>query len=128
MKSSRGFSLIEIVVSVFIVGVMLIMLQAVMHSGVLVRNSKSRGVALAIARNELEILRAGGYATLPPSGTFSDILMSTLPPFATTTRTVSIYDAQTKQVSVSVVWRDAGSPASSTVSLSTLITQTGGLP
>lgn len=128
MNASRGFSLIEIVVSVFIVGVMLIMLQAVMHSGVLVRTSKSQGIALAIARNELESLRAGGYAALPPSGTFPDSLMNTLPPFATTTLTVSDYNAKTKQVSVSVVWRDAGSPASSTVSLSTLITQTGSLP
>lgn len=125
---TRGFSLIEISVSIFIVGVMLIMLQAVVRSGTLVRMSKSQGIALAIARNKLENVRVGGYATLPPSGTFSDSLMSALPPLATTTLTVSVYNAQTKQVSVRVVWRDSGATASSTVSLSTLITQTGGLP
>lgn len=128
MNASRGFSLIEISVSIFVVGVMLLMLQSVVHSGALVRMSKSQGIALAIARNKLENVRVGGYATLPPSGTFSDSLMSALPPLATTTLTVSVYNAQTKQVSVSVVWRDSGATASSTVSLSTLITQTGGLP
>lgn len=128
MNASRGFSLIEISVSIFVVGVMLLMLQSVVHSGALVRISKSQGIALAIARNKLENVRVDGYAALPPSGTFSDSLMSTLPPLATTTLVVSAYNAQTKQVSISVVWRDPGSPASSTVSLSTLITQTGGLP
>lgn len=128
MNASRGFSLIEISVSIFIVGVMLLMLQSVVRSGTLVRMSKSQGIALAIARNKLENVRVDGYATLPLSGSFSDSLMSTLPPLATTTLTVSVYNAQTKQVFVSVVWRDSGATASSTVSLSTLITQTGGLP
>lgn len=128
MNTSRGFSLVEISVTIFIVGVMLLMLQSIVHSGVLVRISKGQGIALAVARNKLESLRVGGYAALPSNGTFSDSLMSTLPPLATTTLTVSVYNAKTKQVFVSVVWRDSGSTASSTVSLSTLITETGGLP
>lgn len=128
MNSVRGFSLIEVIISIFIMGVMLLLMQAVILSGVLVRTSKNQGVALAIARNELESLRTGGYATLPANGSFSDILLSTLPRAATTTLTTSAYNAKTKQVSVSVVWLEPGSTASSTVSLSTLITQTGGLP
>lgn len=128
MNLPRGFSLVEVIVSLFMVSVMLLLLQAVVHSGVLVRIAKNHGIALAIVRNELEILRAGGYATLPPNGSFSDILLSTLPTAATTTLTVSAYNAKTKQVSASVVWLDPGSTASSTVSLVTLITQTGGLP
>lgn len=128
MNSARGFSLIEVIVSIFIVGVILLMVQAVARSSVLVRTSKNQGIALAIARNELEGLRAGGYATLPSSGSFSDSLLSALPSAATTTLAVSAYNAKTAQVTVSVVWRDPGSAASSTVSLSTLITQTGGLP
>ncbi len=125
---ARGFSLIEVVVSLFIMSVMLLLLQSVIRSGVLVRTSKSQGIALSIARNKLESLRGGGYAALPPNGSFPDSLMSTLPPGATTTLTVSAYNAKTAQVTVGVVWLDAGASASSTVSLSTLITQTGGLP
>ncbi len=107
---------------------MLLLLQAVIRSSVLVRTSKNQGIALAIARNELESLRIGGYATLPSSGSFLDSLVGTLSPFATTTLTVSAYNAKTKQVTVNVIWRDSGSTSSSTVSLGTLITQTGGLP
>ncbi len=123
-----AFSLIEVIVAIFIMGVMLLMLQSVVRSGVLVRASKSDGIALAIARNELESLRDGGYANLPASGSFYDSLLSSLPPAATTTLAVSSFNAKTAQVIVSVIWRDTGTTASSTVSLSTLITQVGGLP
>ncbi len=128
MTAMRGFSLIEIVISLFIIGVILVLMHAVIQSSSLIRTTKNQGIALSIARNEIESLRAGGYATLPASGTFSDSLISTLPALATTTRTVSVYDAKTKQVTASVIWRDAGANASSTVSLSTLITSVGGLP
>ncbi len=115
-------------VAVLIVGVMLLLLEAVTRSGTLVRISKNQGIALSIARNKLESLRIVGYSAVPISGSFTDSLMSTLPPYATTTLYVSEYNEETKQVTVSVIWRDPGSTASSTVSLSTLITETGGLP
>jgi len=127
MKTARGFSFIEIIVSIFIMSIILLLLQPVIRSGVLVRAAKDQGIALAIARNELEILRASGYATLPSSGSFSDDLLGTLPQ-ATTTLAISVYNAKTKQVAVSVLWQEPGSTASSTVSLTTLVTQTGGLP
>ena len=128
MPLPRGFSLVEVTVSIFIVGVMLILLQAVVHSGVLVRTAKNQGVALSIARNELEKVRAGGYASIPPSGSFSDTLMSALPIAATATIATSTYNAKTQQVTISVVWLETGAAASTTVSLTTLITQIGGLP
>ncbi|MFA5744632.1 MAG: prepilin-type N-terminal cleavage/methylation domain-containing protein [Candidatus Paceibacterota bacterium] len=128
MKSPNGFSLIEIIISIFIIGSMLILLQAIIHSDILVKNSKNQGVALAIARNELESLRAGGYTILPQSGSFSNDLLNTLPVGATATFTISTYNEKTKQVSVNVIWMEPGYTASSTVSLSTLITDSGGLP
>lgn len=128
MKVFRGFSFIEVIVSIFIVSVILLLLQAVIQSSILIRTSKSQGIALSIARNKLEDLRTSGYVTLPGNGSFSDSLLGTLPTAATTTLTVSVYNAKTKHVSVSVIWLEPGSTASSTVSLSTLITQTGGLP
>ncbi len=128
MSSARGFSLVEVTVSILIMSVMFLLLQAVIRSSVLVRTSKNQGIALAIASNKIESLRIGGYATLPSGGSFSDSLISTLPRAATTTLAISAYNAKTKQVSVSVIWLDSGSTASSTVSLSTLITETGGLP
>jgi len=128
MLPARGFTLVEVLVSIFLVGIMFVIFQSVLNTSVFVRTSKNQGIALSIVRNKLEGLRASGYAALPSSGSFSDTLMSTLPPAATTTLTVTAYNAKVKQVAVSVVWRDAGSTASSTVSLTTLIAQTGGLP
>lgn len=127
MRTSRGFTFIEVIVAIFFVGIALIVLQSIIQSSVLVRTARDQGIALAIVRNELESLRMSGYASLPPSGSFSDSLVSTLPN-ATTTLIVSDYNAKTKQVTASVIWQEAGSAASSTVSLSTLITKTGGLP
>lgn len=127
MNPPRGFSLIEIIVSIFIVGIMLTLLQAVIRSGVIAKTSKSQGIALSIVRNEIENLRVNGYNAIPSSGTFSDSLLNTLPS-ATTSLLVSDYNDKTKQVTAQVQWQDAGSVASSTVSLSTLITQVGGLP
>lgn len=123
----RGFSLIECIVSILMVSIMLILLQAVIQNGVLARSAKNQGIALAIARNELETLRNIGYDNLPPSGSFADSLLDMLPA-ATTTRAVSDYNAKTKQVTVHVIWKDPGLAASSTVFLSTLITKIGGLP
>jgi prepilin-type N-terminal cleavage/methylation domain-containing protein len=127
MRTSRGFSLIEIVISIFIVSVMLLLLQAVVRSGVVARATGHRGVALTIAHSEIERLRAGGYASLPPSGSFSDSLLASLPE-GSATLAVSTYDAQTKQVVVQVLWQEPIFSASSTVSLTTLVTETGGLP
>jgi len=125
---SRGFSLVEVLVSIFIIGVILIMVQAVAQSSVLVLTTKSQAIALSIARTELENVRGGGYTTLPTSGPFTNDLLSSLPTAATATLTVSAYNAKTAQVTATVTWQDPGTTAPSTVSLSTLITQTGGLP
>ncbi len=127
MRASRGFTLIEVIVSIFFIGIALVLLQSIIQSSTLVRTSKDQGIALAIARNELEGLRMNGYASLPPSGSFSDSLASTLPD-ATTTLAVSAYNPKTDLVTVEVAWQETGIAASSTVSLSTLVTQTGGLP
>ena len=127
MRWVCGFSLIEIVVSLAIFSALLILLQAVIRDGTLVRTSKNQGIALSIARTKLESLRSDGYVALPASGSFSDSLLDTLPQ-ATTTLTVSTYNAKTKQITVRVLWQETGRTASSTVSLSTLITETGGLP
>jgi len=94
----------------------------------LLERQKIKALRLQLPRNELENLRGSGYTALPSSGSFPNSLLGTLPPVATTTLTVNAYNEKTKQVTVHVIWKDPGTAASSTVSLSTLITQTGGLP
>lgn len=126
-RPHRGFSLLEVVVSVFIIGMMLLLLQAIARSGALIHNSRNKTVALTIARNEIDVLRSGGYAALPSQTTFYDALVSSLPS-ATTTLSITAYNTTTKQVVVGVRWQEPGLTASSSLSLTTLITQNGGLP
>ena len=123
----RAFSLIEVVIALGIFGMLLLMLVAIGRTTPLTRISHDQDIALRIAQNELESLRGGGYGSLPMTGSFSDPLLSSLP-FGGAALTVSTFGTTTKQVTVTVSWKDASASSTQSVSLSTLITQTGGLP
>ena len=124
-KAVRGFTLIEVTVSIFIIGIILVAFSMLFTAAHVNRVTQDEDLALKIASNEIEALRAGGYATLPGSGPFTDSELSSLTG-GTGAVTVSSYDAKTKKTDVSVSWigPDAGTH---TVALTTLVTETGGL-
>ena len=122
----RGFSIIEIVISIFIIAMMLLLLEAVLHGIPLIKLARDQDIALKIAGNEIEGLRAGGYDALPATGSFSDSLLSSLAS-STAQVTVSVYNTTTKQVTATVAWREQGESTDRQMVLSTLITQVGGL-
>jgi len=122
----RGFSLIEVVLAIGLVGTILIVFQAVLTSQGLVRTTAFEGTALKIAQSQLDALRHGGYGALPASGPIADADLSLLPESAETV-TVSDFNAGTKRVTVSVSWDDPRAGAR-TVSLTTLVATSGGLP
>lgn len=124
-KKNRGFSLIEIIVTIFILGTMLALSQAIFLGAPVIQGAKNQDVALKIARNEIEVLRALGYASLPVSGSFSNSLLTSLSS-GSGALVVSDFNAGTKQVVVTVSWMERG--VAESVSLSTLITKAGGLP
>jgi prepilin-type N-terminal cleavage/methylation domain-containing protein len=124
----KGFSLIEFTISLFIVAVAVVLTTAMLRATTLTRHVRYEDLATKIASNEMEGLRAAGYSSLPTSGSFSDPLLTLLPAQATGTIAVSAYDAKTKQVLVTVAWKEEGQTATSSVALATLITQLGGLP
>ncbi len=126
LPTRRGFSLVEVVVSIGIMGVALLAVGTLTHTIPLSQQTRYETLALAIANHEVEGLRTGGYSTVPASGTFTSSDMSALPSGAGTLM-VSDYNAKTKQVTVSVSWQKPGLGTRS-ISLSTLITQVGGLP
>jgi len=127
LRTFRGFSLIEVTVAIGIIGVMIlstsIFLQRLPVSG---REVRDQDIALRIARNEVEVLRATGYDSLPASGPFSNSLLSSLAS-GTGIATVTTYDAKTKKVDVVVSWTGTRAIARS-VSLTTLVAQNSGLP
>ena len=125
-RLSQGFSLIEVVVAIGIVVAALAAATALAHTVPLSRMTHDEDLALVIARGELESVRAAGYAAAPTSGPFSNSLLSALPSGAGTLA-ISDFNAGTKQVTVTVSWREPSLSARSLV-LSTLITKVGGLP
>lgn len=122
----RGFSLIEAVVSMGIMGVALLAVGTLTHTIPLAQQTRYETLALAIAADKVGSVRGGGYGSVPSSGSFMSPDMATLPDGAGTL-VVSDYNDKTKQVTVMVSWQKPGLAARS-ISLSTLITEVGGLP
>lgn len=122
---TRGFTLVEVTVSIFVIGVMLVASATLLRGVPASRLTLDQNIALAVAQNKLETLRAGGYAALPTTSTFVDTALSALAS-STGNITVTAYNSKTKKVDVSVSWREADATAHS-IALTTLITETGGL-
>lgn len=126
-RFTHGFSLIETTIAIGIIGVMIVatgaLLQRLPVSG---REVRDQDLALKIARNEIEILRAAGFDALPVSGPFSHTLLDSLNGSAASVA-VSDFGEKTKQTEVRVSWT-AADGATRSVSLTTLITQNSGLP
>lgn len=123
--STAGFTLIETVVTIFLIAVIVAVYAAMTNIVTLNRDVQHQGLAVRIAASELDLLRHNGYSSLPASGTFTSSQLANLPQGAGAL-TVTNYNAKTKQVAVTVSWQDPGKSARS-VSLTTLITATGGL-
>src|SRR6185369_12962681 len=109
--------LIEITISIFIIGVMIVASASLLHGVPANRLTLDQGIALSIARNEIE--------ALPASGSFTDTALASLIS-GTGTITVATYDAKTKRVDVTVSWQEKDASAHN-IALTTLITQVGGL-
>ena len=127
MRLSRGFSIIEIAVSLFILAAILLLIQAAFHVIPLGKLAKDRSIALRAVTEEVEALRGAGYAALPPSGSFTSAMVSQLAN-GIGTRTVTVYNSKTKSITVRVTWTEAPNATPYEVELTTLVTETGGLP
>lgn len=125
-RNSFGFSLLEVLVTIFIAGLILLIYGASSNILFLSRSAKDQEIALRVANNKIEELRAVGYDALPASGGFSDSQLNLLQgSFAT--MTITDFNADTKQIIVTVQWQEPGSSVLRTISLPTLITKVGGL-
>jgi prepilin-type N-terminal cleavage/methylation domain-containing protein len=125
LYTNRGFSLIEVLIAIFILGMMLVFYQSTFSTIRLSRIAQQQDIALRIIQTKLEDLRAATYSGLPASGTFSDPLLSSLPLGAAST-SITDYSATLKQVRVSVSWSESTSTLRY-LEATTLIGSVGGL-
>lgn len=106
-KFQRGFSLIEVMVCLFMIGVLLVLYAASLNIVAVTRKLRPENVAYHIATRQMETLRGISYDDLPVSGTISDPLLAQIPngsgDFA-----VSDYPGYVnmKEVVVTVNWTD----------------------
>ena len=121
----RGFSLIEVIVSIFVLGTMLVFFASSFSVNRLSRDMQRQDIALRIIKQKMEELRALTYTGLPANGTFSNSLLSSLTNGVGST-TVSDYSATLKQATVGVSWNESTSTIRY-LSATTIIGKVGGL-
>lgn len=120
-----GFTLVEMLVALFILSATTLFVTVVVGTSKGTRDAVHENIAFRVAESKLNELRAGGYASLPSSGSFSDSQLLSVPE-GTASTSITIWNAQTKKVVAGVSW--LGSDGRTRfVSLETLITEVGGL-
>ena len=124
-QKQKGFSVIEVVVSLFIFSAIYLIYQASLNTVQLNKNYKDQELALRIAQNKIENLRIGGYSTLPASGSFSDPLLVNLSSNGQGSVTNTAYNSKTAQIVVTVSWQEPGFSNTHSVALTTLISSGG---
>jgi len=120
----RGFSLIEIVLALFLVMALLSILFTSTGTYIHSRNSNLQSIAAKIASREIENLRNTDFGSLPGTSSFSDSDLTKLPS-GTTNRTVSNYqsDVDIKQITVIIGWTEKG--VAKQLVMDTLISRNG---
>lgn len=119
-----GFSIIEVVVAMFILVVMLLLYGAASNSMVLNRDARQKELALRILVSEIEELRAMNFGDLPVSGALSNSLLSLLPA-PTLTLTMSDINPSFKKAVVNITWQDPANNNPRVMELSTYISSQG---
>lgn len=123
-QNQRGFGIIEVVVTLFLIGVTLILFQVSSNAIVLNKYNRYKEVALRIAENEIQALKTTSYANLPTTGSFTNSQLSTLPQGAGQLEINEIEGGLTEAI-VTVTWNNPSGTDTQQVSLSTYIFQGG---
>lgn len=123
---NSGFTLLEVITTIFIIGLVLVLYQAALGKAKLIQYAKNQEIALRVANNKIEELRAGGYEALPSSGSFSDSQLDSLSG-SSASMAITDYNADTKQVLITIEWQEPTGSSLKNISLTTLVTKTGGL-
>ncbi len=123
-KTQSGFTIVEVLISIFIIGVTLILFAMVSHAVLLNKYNRYREIALRVAENQIQVLRTTAYGSLPSTGSFNNSLLSSIPQGAGT-QTITQVATGFKQATVAVTWRNPTSTANQQVVFSTYLWQYG---
>jgi type II secretory pathway pseudopilin PulG len=120
-----GFTLIEVVITIFFVILMLVFFQVAAGSLRLAIIQQHKEIAMRVVTKKISTVRASGYANATTSSAFSDPLLASLQNASAST-TISSYNANIRQIIVGVTWTELGS-TTRYLSASTLLVDSGGL-
>lgn len=123
-SNQDGFTIIEVLLTVFLIGVTVAIYQVTSQALLVNLLNRHKEVALRIADQKMQNLRATDYASLPATGSFSDPLLSSLNN-GTGTVTVANVNAQTKRITVAVSWVNSKNNTNQKVELETFMTDGG---
>lgn len=121
---SQGFTLLETVISLFLIIAIITILLTSSSVQLASRGSNLQGTAVKIASRQIETLRNTDFSLLPASGAFTDPDLAKLPQGSAQT-TIGDYreDPDIKQVTIQVTWVVGGAPKET--KLETLIYKNG---
>lgn len=102
-----GLSLIEVVISMFVLVTLLAFYTAALSTVSQSRKQRYEDLAYHVANKQMESLRATPYASLPPAGSISDAMLSQIPS-GTGSFTINDYVGYNgiKEIVVIVAWTD----------------------
>ncbi len=123
LNNQAGFTVLEVMITIFVIAVSLLVFQATAHSLTLNKQGRSREIALRIADKKLQTIRTTAFASIPASGSFSDPLLSTLPNGQGNIE-VSNINSTLKDVAVTVSWT-APNGSTSDIELQTYVASGG---
>ncbi|MBI4363660.1 MAG: prepilin-type N-terminal cleavage/methylation domain-containing protein [Candidatus Doudnabacteria bacterium] len=105
--SQKGMSLIEVIVSMFMLAVLLTLYAGALNTVAQTKKLKYENLAYHAASKKMEELRATTFASLPPSGTISDPMLSQIP---SGSGSFTVFDygpySGIKEIIVTVSWND----------------------
>jgi prepilin-type N-terminal cleavage/methylation domain-containing protein len=106
-RKQKGVTLIEIVVSLMLVGGLVVLFATTINISLMTKRLRNENLAYHIASAQIESMRAMFLDSLPPSGSFSDPNLGQLPSGAANF-TVTNHGTYTgvKEIIVTVNWND----------------------
>lgn len=108
-KKQSGMSLVEVIVSMFLIIILFSLLIVEFGTLSISKKQKYENIAYHVANKQMEDLRLTPITSLPSSGTISDSLLQQIPS-GTGNFTVSNYSGYSglKELVVTVTWNDGG--------------------